>query len=204
MNVAHHQELNLIQQLAIVGVADLDETVALRDLVHLLLDALQHLLVAAQLPLDVVHLPERLVQQLHQDVHLLLRRHDGLDVCLGSGGTEGGACISRVLIRLAVWNRDAWHLLGRAHPVENLQLPGELLGERLGIGDGELAHLHHALDVLLLAGAQLLVVVQSVLITAGDALAFSVWYRLWCRTQEGNASPRHRGDDRTANPGTQH
>lgn len=89
LSAAHHQELNLIQQLAVVGVADLDEAVALRDLVHLLLDALQHLLVAAQLPLDVVHLPERLVQQLHQDVHLLLRRHDGLDVCLGGGETAG-------------------------------------------------------------------------------------------------------------------
>ncbi len=32
--------------------------------------------------LDVVHLCQSLIQQLHQDVHLLLRGHDGLDVSL--------------------------------------------------------------------------------------------------------------------------
>lgn len=69
---SYHQELDLVQQLPVVGVADLNETVALGDLVHLLLDALQHLLVAAQLVLDIVHLGQRLVQQLHQHVNLLL------------------------------------------------------------------------------------------------------------------------------------
>lgn len=59
------------------------------------------------------------------------------------------------------------------HPIQDLQLSGKFISEGLGVGDGVLAHLHHVLNVLLLPCVQFLVVVQSVLITASNALTLA-------------------------------
>lgn len=64
------------------------------------------------------------------------------------------------------------------HSIKNLQLPGELLCKSFSIGDGIFTGLHHALDILLLTGAQLLVFIQSVFITPGNALTLTTRHRL--------------------------
>lgn len=64
------------------------------------------------------------------------------------------------------------------HPIQDLQLSGKFLSEGLCVGDGILTHLHHILNVLLLPCVQFLVVIQSVLITAGNTLTLAAWDRL--------------------------